>query len=190
MGNSVRRTLKDPEEEVSYHIMTDIETLSSQVDAAVIAIGLCCFKKHEIVETCEILIDPVLASGHRDPKTIDWWRQQDPVVQQKMFSGENEPWRACDKMAAFIKTYEKHLEGFWANPPQFDIVILRQLFDTYGKKFPVHFRKERDFRTLKSLAHAKGIDYQSAYEGINKHDAVDDAVAQAKAVQIIMRALS
>ena len=175
---------------MSYHIMTDIETLSSQVDAAVIAIGLCCFELNEIVDTCEILIDPVLAPGHRDPKTIEWWRQQDPVVRQKMFSGQIEPWKACDKMASFIKTYEKHLEGFWANPPQFDIVILRRLFDACDKKVPVHFSKERDFRTLKSLAHAKGIDYQSAYEGINRHDAVDDTVAQAKALQIIMRALS
>ncbi len=175
---------------MSYHIMTDIETLASTPDAAVIAIGLCCFKRHEIVETCEILIDPQLAIGHRDPRTIDWWRQQDPQVLKKMFSGTDEPWRACDKMVNFVKTYEKHLEGFWANPPQFDIIILRNLFDRCGKKFPVHFRKERDFRTLKSFAHAKKIDYQSAYEGINKHDAVDDAVAQAKATQIILSAMS
>ena len=59
-----------------------------------------------------------------------------------------------------------------------------------GEKFPVHFRKERDFRTMKQLAHAKHIDYQKAYEGINKHDAKDDAIAQARAVQIIMKAIS
>lgn len=174
---------------MSYHIQTDIETLSSRVDAAVIAIGMCCFKRHEIVETISILIDPQLAIGHRDPRTIQWWSEQEPHIRERMFSGRDEPWLACDKMIRFVKTYEKHLEGFWANPPQFDIIILRYLFDQCGKKFPVHYRKERDFRTLKQLAHAKGINYQAAYEGIDKHDAEADAIAQAKATQIIMQAL-
>ena len=175
---------------MSTHIMTDIETLASTPDAAVIAIGLCAFNRNEIIDSMEILIDPHLSMGHRDPKTIEWWRQQDPKVLEKMFSGKETPWAACALMTEFVRNYDKHLEGFWANPPQFDIVILRQMFEVCGAKFPVHFRKERDFRTLKTLAHAKDINYQPAYEGINKHDAKDDAIAQARAVQIIMRALS
>lgn len=174
---------------MSYHIMTDIETLASTPDAAVIAIGLCAFNRNEIIDSMEILINPHLAIGHRDPKTIQWWSEQDDAVRDKMFSGKSTPWEACALMTEFCKNYEKHLEGFWANPPQFDIVILRQTFEVCDVKFPIHFRKERDFRTLKQLAHAKDIDYQAAYEGINKHDAKDDAIAQARAVQIIMQAL-
>ncbi|KPL28079.1 MAG: hypothetical protein AMJ72_05405 [Acidithiobacillales bacterium SM1_46] len=169
-------------------LMTDIETLSSRNDAAVIAIGICAFDEHEIFDSMEILIDPALAIGHRNPETVRWWSEQEPHVREKMFSGTLPPWAACDMLARFCGIY-KNAKEIWANPPQFDLIILRHLFDECGVKFPMHYRTERDFRTLKALAHQRGIDYQSAYEGIDKHDAKDDAIAQAKATQIILRAL-
>lgn len=84
--------------------------------------------------------------------------------------------------------YKKCVE-VWANPPQFDLIILRHLFDECGVKCPWHYRVERDFRTLKGHAHQLNIDYQPAYANIDKHDALSDAIAQARAVQIIEKAI-
>jgi hypothetical protein len=169
-------------------LMTDIETLSSRHDAAVIAIGICAFNANEIVDAIEILIDPQLAIGHRNLDTIRWWNEQEEHVREKMFSGIHTPWSACTMLAEFCNNY-KNAKEIWANPPQFDLTILRTLFDECGVKFPMHYTTERDFRTLKALAHQLHIDYQSAYEGIDKHDAKDDAIAQARAVQIIERGI-
>ncbi len=169
-------------------LMTDIETLSSRNDGAVIAIGLCVFDDYEIIDSMEILIDPVLAIGHRDPRTIKWWWEQDDAVRMKMFSGKETPWGACELFKAFCLQYKK-ADELWANPPQFDLILLRHLFDECEVKFPMHYRTERCFRTFKASAHKLHIDYQSAYEGISKHDAKDDAIAQARAVQLIIQAL-
>ena len=175
--------------------MTDIETLSSRNDGAIIAIGICAFTAHplddeeEIVDAMEILIDPALAIGHRNLDTIRWWNDQEEHVREKMFSGVTSPWAACAQLTEFCNNYKKANE-IWANPPQFDLILLRNLFNECGMKFPMHYRTERDFRTLAKLGQSKHIDYQSAYEGLDKHDAKDDAIAQARAVQIILRNLT
>lgn len=168
--------------------MTDIETLSSHPDAAVIAIGLCLFDETQILDSCEILIDPRLAPGHRDPDTWKWWNEQDPEVFEKMMSGVLTPWTACEIMAERISEWNP--KALWANPPSFDVVILRHLFRLYHIDFPVHFTKERDFRTMRKFADELDINYREPYEMRSAHDAVDDAVCQAKALQIILRDLA
>ena len=168
--------------------MVDIETLSSHPDAAVIAIGLCLFNKDSIIDTSEILIDPRLAPGHRDPDTLEWWNSQDPKVFKKMMSGAIAPWIACEIFRERIQDWQPRV--LWANPPSFDIVILRHLFYLYRIDFPVHFTKERDFRTVRKFADNLGVDYSEPYETRSAHDAVDDAVIQAKALQIMVRDLA
>ena len=98
---------------MSYHIQVDIETLATTNNAAVIAVGMCAFTLNDILESQLLLIDPRLAIGHRDPKTLAWWNEQDASIREHMFSGQLEPWQACDRMWGFINSYAKHLEGFW-----------------------------------------------------------------------------
>lgn len=168
-------------------LMVDIETLSTANDAAVIAIGLVIFNNQDILDSREILLDPQLSPGSRDLPTLEWWSRQDPGVYRKMTSGTLLPHDACQKFIDFTSLYPvKHL---WANAPTFDCVILRSLFKTCGKDFPIHFSKERDFRTLTYLAKRKGISWDSAYANRAAHDAVSDATAQAQAVQIILSQL-
>ena len=168
--------------------MVDIETLSSQSDAAVIAIGLCLFDEKEIIDSTEILIDPVLAPGHRDPDTYRWWCEQDSQVFNRMLSGDLPPWNACGAMAQVIEEWNP--KTLWANPPSFDIIILRNLFRVYNIEFPIHYTKERDFRTMKAFAKQMGIDYSAPYDERTAHDAESDAICQAKALQIILRDLA
>lgn len=179
--------------------MIDIETLSTKNDAAIIAIGLVAFDPDDQVEELpyggEILINPALALGHRDPATLEWWKSQDPLVCEDMHSGILTPKEACLEIQDFFAIdgaphFHQGVKHVWANSPQFDFVILRNLFDLCKVEYPWHFRDERDFRTLAALAKKYKIDYQAAYAENTKHDAMSDAFAQAAAVQIILSGLS
>lgn len=170
--------------------MIDIETLSSQPDAAIIAIGICIFDEEEILDHQEILIDPQLAPGHRDPKTIDWWNEQEQGTRQRMMSGTVKPWDACLGIIDFFDQ-NPGVKTMWANPPSFDIIILRYLFRLYDRPFPIHYTGERDFRTIKKMAEEVGVDYSEPYDERRfAHDAVDDAITQARALQIMLRDLA
>ena len=168
--------------------MVDIETLSSQPDAAVIAIGLCLFDDKEILDSTEILIDPRFTPGHRNQDTLRWWNEQDPEVFRKMMSGTMMPWTAIEYMSSILQDWG--VKTMWANPPTFDISILRHLYGIYDEEFPIHFSKERDFRTMKTFAREMNIDYSAPYAERSAHDAESDAIAQAKALQIILRDLA
>lgn len=168
--------------------MVDIESLSSRPDGAIIAIGLCTFDENRIVDSSEILIDPRLTPGHRDPKTLDWWNEQDPEVFKKMMSGTMPPWSACEVMEEIMKDWG--VSTLWANPPTFDITMLRRLFNIYEVKFPIHYTGERDFRTLRKIADDFDINYREPYDTRTAHDAESDAICQAQALQIILRDLA
>jgi len=169
--------------------MVDIETLSSQPDAAVIAIGLCLFNHKEILDSRQFLIDPRYAPGHRDIDTLEWWQNQDSGVFTKMMSGEAMPWEICHEMYDLCR-HEWKTRTIWANAPTFDISILRQLFKLYDIGFPFHFSKEMDYRTVKHFAKEMGIDFNAPLEERSAHDAESDAIAQAKALQIMLRDLA
>lgn len=173
---------------MSVNLMIDIETLSTRNDAAVVAVGICAFDRDEILDTAEWLIDPRLSPGHRDRRCWDdFWGRLPAETRGRMLGGTLAPWVAAAQIQAFLESYRK--APVWANPPAFDIVIMRSWFEALEREFPVHFTMERDFRTLRTLAKTKGIKYGAAYEERTAHDALDDAIVQARAIQIINKAL-
>jgi len=174
--------------------MVDIETLSTRRDAAVIAIGSVIFNADNIIATQLLLIDPAFATGHVAQDTVEefWYNSKEvsPYTRAVMFSGTLKPWDACVEFANFVTHHNP--EVAFANPPQFDYAIMRRMFDACEyliDEFPVHWRAERDCRTLFQMAEMKGIDLNPAYEGAKKHDALSDAECQARAVQICNREL-
>lgn len=170
-------------------VMIDIESLSSEPNAAVIAIGLCLFDEKDIIDTHQILIDPRYAPGHRDEETLAWWNRQTHGVFKEMMSGDTMPWDACQEMYEICRDKWK-ARTVWANAPTFDISILRQLFKIYGVEFPFHFSKEMDYRSIKHFAKQMGIDFSGPLNERLAHDAESDAIAQAKALQIMLRDLA
>lgn len=173
-------------------LMIDIETLSTNNDAAIIAIGVATFRGDTPDENIsdEFLIDPRYAPGHRGADTFKWWEMQDPGVFAHATSGTDTPEEAIEKFEDFYHTHRpKHI---WANSPQFDLVILRTLYHALGKEAPFHYNRERDFRTLKDLAKNYKIDYSAAYKGRikQKHNAQSDALCQAAAAQLILDRMS
>jgi exodeoxyribonuclease VIII len=168
--------------------MVDIETISSKPDAAVLAIGACVFTLDTIGETFEVIIDAKRAVqyGREDQSTRDWWASQDPHVRARMFGGTVDPVDAAQRFAEFVK--RERVREVWANAPTFDCIILRHFFERTGVACPWHFRDERCARTVMNEAKEYGLNYSRAYADAKAHDALSDAIAQAKAVQIIRAA--
>lgn len=170
------------------HCMIDLETLSTNNDAACIAIGAVGFDAETIFSKFEVLIDPMAVPGHRSASTLAWWDQQNKTTRDRMFSGKTNPMTAYGQWCTWCENND--LKFIWGNDPQFDVSILRALGSHYNTiKFPFHFRNERSFRTWTWLAKIQGITYSEAYEGNEAHDALSDAVAQARAVQLIAKKL-
>ena len=171
------------------HGMIDIETLSTSPTAAVIAIGAVAWLEGRVEqhETFEVLIDPSIAVGTRDPRTLQWWDEQDPSVRGRMFSGKALTSEALVQLRNWY--LRQGIEEVWANAPTFDLIILEASFRATGVEIPWMFRDTRCMRTLTRLAKRRGIDYQPAYENRMAHDALSDALAQARAVDLILSKL-
>lgn len=168
-------------------LMLDLETLSIEPNAAISAIGAVIFDEKNIINRFEAYLDLKLVIGHRSASTIAWWDQQDLKVKDKVMSGIEDPWKALPRLSLWIATHKP--QEIWANSPAFDCSILRALYNGIGREVPWSFRDERDFRSLTSLAKEYGISYSKAYADIIKHNPLSDALAQAKAVQIIISEL-
>lgn len=169
----------------------DIETLSLKSDAAILQIGACIFDHENIHEMFSITIDPILTPGRRDLSTWEWWQKQSLDVRNDVFSGKTTPWDAAIEFQDWLERVGS-LDEIWANPPGFDIVILRNWYQAIGsnamdKALP--FRQERDYRTVRALARAKGVITEGAHleEGLSPHIALDDAIHQARVIQTWIR---
>jgi hypothetical protein len=125
----------------------------------------------------------------RDPRTVQWWSEQseeaqaafaDPVDLREalvMFGKWLVSVDACDvdgKPAPNVR--------MWSHGSHFDAPILAAAYQAVGLPQPWHYRSPRDTRTIFEAA---GMDVEKWYEGFaagTHHHALNDAIAQAKAV--------
>lgn len=175
------------------HISIDLETLSTEPNAFIIAIGAARFDPFGdgIIESFYTAVDLNEVPAHvtkrfdLSPDTIGWWLHKDRS-------------EARNNLAKGCKTdIASALEGFcmwfgdeplpvWGNGATFGNVILRQAFKVLGMDPPWTYRFDRDLRTLKALAPELAIDYS---QGGVAHYALDDAIAQALMVQDVVNHL-
>jgi hypothetical protein len=69
------------------------------------------------------------------------------------------------------------IDEFWSKGVDFDLAMLENLFKQYNRKYPVHYRKKRCYRTLEALVDGKLSKVQ--FNGA-KHVAYMDAIHQLK----------
>jgi exodeoxyribonuclease VIII len=169
--------------------MVDIETMGGIPDGAIIAVGARLFTKDAILQGFEVYVNPETAKqyGRVDESTMEWWSKQQAEVYAQVFSGKIHPADAAMKFTTFIQQHKP--VTIWAYPPQFDIQIMQNWFKRVGLEWPFHYRAERCARTMKAWGASYGLDFEDCYEGISKHLPLDDATAQAKVIQKIMREL-
>lgn len=160
-------------------VMLDLETLSTKPDAAIIAIGVASFDEAGVLDTKGWALDENEITGHVDPQTVYWWMRQSDAAKRYSFTGKEKAQVAAIELGQFLEGCTE----LWANDPDFDVVVLRTWWDALRPrvgKFPVSFRNNRAFRTIKALA--PDCDLSECYFGGTAHNPVDDAAMQARAV--------
>jgi hypothetical protein len=167
-------------------VMLDLETLSTSPNAVILSLGAVVFDPHSLSPPKDWIllkfdVDDQTARGrHVQPDTLEWWGRQNPEAIEAAMSTEDRTsvLDCLDQLTRFVL----HADEIWCQGPVFDIVILEDIYRQYQQHVPWPYWKIRDSRTL-----FKSLNFDSRSElrlsGANHHNALDDAVIQALALQ-------
>lgn len=163
--------------------MIDIETLGTTPDCVVLSVGACKFDPY-IPQTphSRQLWRPStaeqLAAGRSvDDSTLVWWSKQAEHIREQAFSDQNRI-----SLSDFFSELNRYLVGvdkIWCQGPQFDMVILENLFGHWQHHRNWAYWQIMDCRTVFNLMQ---VDPRKALQQ-NAHSADEDAYWQAVAVQ-------
>ena len=169
----------------STNVMIDLETLGTTADAAILSIGAVKFE----LESGTIEDDGFYASVSLDSNseykrriqedTLIWWLKQ-PVEAQSVFHESKQTLPTA--LAELVEWMGDAEHQMWSNGADFDLPMLTHAFVQCGLEVPWKHWNSRCFRTYKNLPGAKAV--KIPFEG-TKHNALFDAVHQAKTVQAI-----
>lgn len=166
------------------NIMLDIETLDIKESSVVLSIGAVKFDEVALGEKFHITMDindQVKHGRTMDPETIKWWMKQSDGARQAVILDGVSPYIALMNLRDFIGTERFKV---WGNGAMFDNSIVISLFRTYGVQLPWTYKDDRCYRTV--LAEHMERDPSFLKETPKcAHNALDDAIAQARTLQNI-----
>ena len=154
------------------HVMLDIEVVG-----VLASIGACEFNQAGDFTTFHRIIDQtsVLMSGVKvNRSTIKFWQSQPKEAIAPLLTTSGKV-----SLETALNDFKHFVAGnmfLWAKGPDYDCVELIKYYEALDMKVPWLFRNTRDVRTVMALAGVK------AFEPEHKHDALSDAIAQAKTV--------
>tara|TARA_B100001057_G_scaffold94174_1_gene90620 strand:+ start:3062 stop:3577 length:516 start_codon:yes stop_codon:yes gene_type:complete len=162
------------------HLMIDLETLATTPDAAILTIGACKFdpRSNDIDATFYERIQLDTQENYDrtiNEDTLAWWSKQDKKVQEDAFGEGNDRIDLKDAMKK-LYTFGLGTKNVWSHGSIFDVIIIENICQSFQQAVTWKFWEVRDTRTLFDIA-----DVSIRIEG--KHNALTDAMAQAKAVQ-------
>ena len=165
-------------------LMIDFETLGQDPDTAVISIGACFFDEvtNQIGPTFYMAfeIDSQLKAGRTiKADTLRWWMGQSGAAKKVFNEKAQDPKAILELFSKWVleqNTISKIKP--WGNGSTFDISIIEDLFRMYDVKCPWLYYNVFDLRTFKRYI-ANGA--KVVVDG-TAHNALDDAIAQAKYV--------
>ena len=172
------------------HLMLDIETLDTNITAAIVAVGAVCFdprsdkllKQHEF--HCTISRYSNEKWGRTESKaTLLWWAQQSEEAKRAVFGGH--PLGLSQGLSEFtrwVNCLRPKCTRVWAKSPDFDCKIMQDACSELRIMWPFKFWESRCVRTIMDLAYPEG-DFPHINVDGPKHDALSDARLQAKQVQ-------
>jgi len=160
-------------------VMLDIETYATSANAVILSIGAVRFDQEtgELGEEFYINVEPGSQRWREvDPDTLEWWGRQGPAAREKL---TEEPLVSLRTACIEFKKFLKKSDLLWSNGPTFDEVIIRSAFEQLGGEFPIGYYNSRCCRTEFALGKHLGV---KKVTPTVKHDALADAIAQAKTV--------
>lgn len=165
------------------NVMVDLETLAVTADAVVVSIGAVKFTHKKIEDSAfytTVSVNSNLNLGRRvDENTLSWWMSQ-PETARKVFS---QPAVTVEEaLSQFAHWLGDDPVFMWANGADFDLAILQHAYAQLGLEVPWKFWNNRCFRTVKSFSKVRAPAAPSV-----AHNALDDAIAQARHLQLIWK---
>ncbi|HAI1453583.1 TPA: 3'-5' exoribonuclease [Escherichia coli] len=127
-----------------------------------------------------------------DASAILWWMEQSEEARKSLTSNTQELSTALSWLSEFIIKNANHkLVQVWGNGASFDCVILRNSYSLTGQPVPWQWWNDRDVRTIVELGKVIGFDPKRdmPFKG-TRHNALDDAIHQAKYVSAIWKKLA
>ena len=178
------------------HLMIDIETLDTEVSAAIVSVAAITFNPRgegfEGEETFNTTIDERSNRFHGrtvSDATVAWWKAQSPEAQHATFGGPHtELSSALRQFTRWINEMRPTCTRVWAKDPDFDINILRHACEELGIRWPFRFWEGRSCRTAIELAYPEG-DFPTIIMDGPAHDAVADAKKQVIEIQHVYHVL-
>lgn len=173
------------------HIVLDLETLSTQPDAAVASIGAVALTAcGNFVAEFHVAVDTGAPQHlrHACPDTIAWWDKQSDAAKAASIQATDTllPSQALHAFTAWVQQHaDPKKVKVWGNGSSFDNVILSSLYADYPELVrPWTYWNDRDMRTVLDLyPQAKDV---GEFEGV-KHNALHDARHEAKQLAAALR---
>lgn len=165
------------------HAMIDIETLGTEPDCVVLSVGAVKFDPYNSAEPSKRMLwkpsaDEQMTAGRSVlESTLEWWAKQPKHIQDEAFTEDGRI-----SLAHFMGDLNKYLVGvdkIWCQGPQFDMVILEDLFKQFEHHRGWAFWQIMDCRTIFNMMPA---DPRKAIQQ-DLHSADADAYYQAVCVQ-------
>ena len=165
------------------HAMIDIETLATSPEAVILSVGGVKFdpytneEPHSFIDMKLDIDEQTALSRDIDDGTMEWWAKQPKNIQDIAFAEEGRT-----KLTEFTKSLNKWLVGcdqIWCQGPQFDMVIIENLYKMLNTHTNWAYWQIRDSRTLFAMMPS---DPRKAIQE-SLHNALADCYYQAKCVQ-------
>jgi len=170
-------------------VMLDLETLSTRPNAVILTLGAVKFDPYSSADPgpglyLRIDVDEQTARG-RDVQedTLEWWLRQAEDVREEAL-GETDR-VSVETMYRELNRFLVGANNIWAQGPVFDIVMLENIYYQWGWPAPWNYYQIRDSRTLFGV---HGDPRERNKAGL--HNALEDCVSQAQAVQQIYKNLN
>jgi hypothetical protein len=167
-------------------VMVDLETMSTDSNASIISIGAVKFwlnvrqtefTDDQLFYTAVSLKSSQEAGLHIKADTVMWWLGQDPEARNAF----KNPVSLASALNAFSRFVEHDNTYIFGNGATYDNVVLHNAYKAINLKYPVSYKYDVCYRTLRKLSNAE----PPAFEG-TKHNALDDAKAQTRDLMQIL----
>lgn len=160
------------------HMMIDLETWDTRVTASIRSMGAVLFEPREQGYAQSTFYRNVLDQPDRtrSQSTEKWWARQGDAAQAKF--SDPEPVHIQTALKD-LRDYFQGAKYVWSHGAGFDVAMLEHAYEGCGVRPPWNYQNVRDTRTLFMVADG----YKMSGERGVAHYALDDAKAQARAVQ-------